>query len=163
MWVLISGTLRDQWQRYEAFYEEVNQWLKDTETDMKSDSELKATLEQKTMQLEKQKVSSKCIVYASGFCFHCNHICKSLNFERPFFLAQMYIFNCPHSFGGFYTNWSIIHGHNVFLGSCSRRKSLSHSWVSIWCIRSKISQKLCFMEIKTHKSSYNNWDKKINI
>ncbi|KAL8590280.1 hypothetical protein ACOMHN_006396 [Nucella lapillus] len=49
------GTLLDQWQRYEAFYEEVNQWIKDTETDMKSDSELKATLEQKAVQLEKQK------------------------------------------------------------------------------------------------------------
>ncbi|XP_076463745.1 nesprin-1-like isoform X2 [Babylonia areolata] len=49
------SSLRDKWQRYEAFYEELNQWIKDTETDMKSDSELKATLEQKAMQLEKQK------------------------------------------------------------------------------------------------------------
>jgi hypothetical protein len=50
------GTLRDQWQQYEAFYEELSQWIKDTESEMKSDSELKATLEQKTIQLEKQKV-----------------------------------------------------------------------------------------------------------
>ncbi|XP_076442566.1 muscle-specific protein 300 kDa-like isoform X3 [Babylonia areolata] len=49
------STLRDQWQQYEAFYEDLNQWLKDTESEMKSDSELKATLEQKTVQLEKQK------------------------------------------------------------------------------------------------------------
>lgn len=52
----VSGTLRDQWQQYEAFYEELSQWIKDTESEMKSDSELKATLEQKTIQLEKQKV-----------------------------------------------------------------------------------------------------------
>lgn len=52
----IPGTLRDQWQQYEAFYEELSQWIKDTESEMKSDSELKATLEQKTIQLEKQKV-----------------------------------------------------------------------------------------------------------
>jgi len=52
----VPGTLRDQWQQYEAFYEELSQWIKDTESEMKSDSELKATLEQKTIQLEKQKV-----------------------------------------------------------------------------------------------------------
>nr|KAG5692778.1 hypothetical protein BaRGS_009394 [Batillaria attramentaria] len=48
-------TLRDQWHQYEAFYEELSQWIKDTESEMKSDSELKSTLEQKTIQLEKQK------------------------------------------------------------------------------------------------------------
>ncbi|KAK7104412.1 hypothetical protein V1264_019133 [Littorina saxatilis] len=49
------SNLRDQWQQFEAFYEQLNQWIKDTESEMKSDSELKATLEQKTIQLEKQK------------------------------------------------------------------------------------------------------------
>ncbi|XP_025103982.1 nesprin-1-like isoform X4 [Pomacea canaliculata] len=49
------STLRDQWHEYEAFYEQLSQWMKDTESEMKSDSELKATLEQKTIQLEKQK------------------------------------------------------------------------------------------------------------
>ena len=59
---VFSGTLGEQWQQYEAFYEELSQWIKDTESEMKSDSELKATLEQKTIQLEKQKVRDTCTV-----------------------------------------------------------------------------------------------------
>lgn len=37
--------------------------MKDTESEMKSDSELKATLEQKTIQLEKQKVNKFRILF----------------------------------------------------------------------------------------------------
>ena len=49
--------LRDEWYRYEEEYEKLNQWIKDTETEMKADSELKATLEEKNIQLERQNVS----------------------------------------------------------------------------------------------------------
>ncbi|XP_041353316.1 nesprin-1-like isoform X4 [Gigantopelta aegis] len=47
--------LHDQWQRYEVYYEELSQWIKDMEASMKADSELKSTVEHKTIQLEKQK------------------------------------------------------------------------------------------------------------
>ena len=41
---------------YEEDYEKLNQWIKDTETDMKAESDQKATLEEKSKQLEKQQV-----------------------------------------------------------------------------------------------------------
>ncbi|KAK3090120.1 hypothetical protein FSP39_009339 [Pinctada imbricata] len=46
--------LLDEWRLYEQQYDELSQWIKDTETDMKDESDLKATLEEKTVQLEKQ-------------------------------------------------------------------------------------------------------------
>lgn len=46
----------EEWHLYENQYEELSQWIKDTETDMKTESDLKATLEDKTEQLEKQQV-----------------------------------------------------------------------------------------------------------
>lgn len=51
--------LRDEWYTYEEEYEKLNQWIKDTEAEMKSDSEFKATLEEKNIQLERQNVRSK--------------------------------------------------------------------------------------------------------
>ena len=48
--------LRDEWLVYEEDYEKLNQWIKDTETDMKAESDQKATLEEKSIQLEKQQV-----------------------------------------------------------------------------------------------------------
>ena len=55
--------LRDEWLVYEEDYEKLNQWIKDTETDMKAESDQKATLEEKSIQLEKQQVGEK-----SGGC-----------------------------------------------------------------------------------------------
>ncbi|KAL3874932.1 hypothetical protein ACJMK2_037884 [Sinanodonta woodiana] len=46
--------LRDDWLMYEEQYEELNQWIKDTESNIRAEAELKATLEEKTGQLEKQ-------------------------------------------------------------------------------------------------------------
>ena len=51
-----SEKLRDEWLVYEEDYEKLNQWIKDTETDMKAESDQKATLEEKSIQLEKQQV-----------------------------------------------------------------------------------------------------------
>ena len=48
--------LRDEWLVYEEDYEKLNQWIKDTETDMKAESDQKATLEEKSIQMEKQQV-----------------------------------------------------------------------------------------------------------
>ena len=51
-----SEKLRDEWLVYEEDYEKLNQWIKDTETDMKAESDQKATLEEKSIQMEKQQV-----------------------------------------------------------------------------------------------------------
>lgn len=54
---IIIEKLRDEWYTYEEEYDKLNQWIKDTETEMKADSELKATLEEKNIQLERHNVS----------------------------------------------------------------------------------------------------------
>lgn len=46
-----------EWLRYEDEYGELIQWMKTTENSMKAESELKASLEEKTIQYEKQNVS----------------------------------------------------------------------------------------------------------
>ena len=46
----------------------MNQWIKNTETDMKAESDQKATLEEKSIQLEKQQVGQG----------HCNSRPRSL-------------------------------------------------------------------------------------
>ncbi len=51
-----TENLRDQWHRYEEYYDELSHWIKDTEADMKADSEQKATFEDKMVQLDKQRV-----------------------------------------------------------------------------------------------------------
>ena len=61
---MITEKLRDEWYTYEEEYDKLNQWIKDTETEMKSDSELKATLEEKNIQLERHNVSVENINYA---------------------------------------------------------------------------------------------------
>lgn len=55
--VCITEKLRDEWLVYEEDYDKLNMWIKETENEMKSDGEMKATLEEKSMQLEKQEVS----------------------------------------------------------------------------------------------------------
>ena len=50
------ATLRDQWTRYEEFYEQLNHWIKDTENAMKADSDLRASLQQKLEQINRHKV-----------------------------------------------------------------------------------------------------------
>ena len=54
--MIFSEKLRDEWLVYEEDYEKLNQWIKDTETDMKAESDQKATLEEKSIQMEKQQV-----------------------------------------------------------------------------------------------------------
>ena len=56
---IIIERLIEEWHLYENQYEELSQWIKDTESDMKTESDLKATLEDKTEQLEKQQVSQQ--------------------------------------------------------------------------------------------------------
>ncbi|CAL1544282.1 unnamed protein product [Lymnaea stagnalis] len=49
------ATLKEQWTRYEMFYEELSHWIKDTENNMKADSDLRATLDHKMQQLNAHK------------------------------------------------------------------------------------------------------------
>ena len=51
-----QGTLRDQWTKYEEFYEQLSHWIKDTENSMKADSDLRSSLDQKMEQLNRHKV-----------------------------------------------------------------------------------------------------------
>ena len=46
-----------EWLRYEDEYGELIQWMKNTESAMKAESDLKASLEEKTNQYERQNVS----------------------------------------------------------------------------------------------------------
>ena len=46
-----------EWLRYEDEYGELIQWMKNTESAMKAESDLKASLEEKTTQYERQNVS----------------------------------------------------------------------------------------------------------
>lgn len=54
---LFTEKLLGEWLRYEDEYGELIQWMKSTESSMKAESELKASLEEKTIQYEKQNVS----------------------------------------------------------------------------------------------------------
>lgn len=54
---LFTEKLLAEWLRYEDEYGELIQWMKTTENSMKAESELKASLEEKTIQYEKQNVS----------------------------------------------------------------------------------------------------------
>ncbi|KAL5008450.1 hypothetical protein ScPMuIL_014031 [Solemya velum] len=47
--------LIQEWARYEEHYEKLNQWIKDTDTNMKAEAEPKARLEDKIVQREKQR------------------------------------------------------------------------------------------------------------
>ena len=53
---MFTEKLRTEWIAYEEEYDKLIQWIKDSEAELKSDAELKATLEEKNMQLERQEV-----------------------------------------------------------------------------------------------------------
>ncbi|KAH9507320.1 hypothetical protein Btru_056905, partial [Bulinus truncatus] len=48
-------TLKERWTRFEMFYEELSHWIKDTENTIKSESDLRANLDQKIVQLNNHK------------------------------------------------------------------------------------------------------------
>jgi hypothetical protein len=67
---MFTEKLLGEWLRYEDEYDELIQWMKSTETSMKEESELKASLEEKNIQYEKQIVSSyKLLIWVC----HCKH------------------------------------------------------------------------------------------
>ncbi|KAK0046935.1 nesprin-1, partial [Biomphalaria pfeifferi] len=55
-------TLKDRWTRFEMFYEELSHWIKDTENTIKSDSDLKSSLEQKQVLLNSHKEAHEEII-----------------------------------------------------------------------------------------------------
>lgn len=54
----LSETLKDKWTRYEELYEEFDQWIRNTENNIKTGSDLKTTLDQKVSQLHNHRVSA---------------------------------------------------------------------------------------------------------
>lgn len=94
--LLFTERLMEEWHLYENQYDELSQWIKDTETDMKEESDLKATLEDKTEQLEKQQVIFYMILllHPKIFCYLSLVILSIylFYFIYPLFLMNWYIF-----------------------------------------------------------------------
>jgi hypothetical protein len=57
MLLLFVENLREEWHRYEEQYDALSTWIKETETTMKAEANQQGSLEDKTIQLEKQRVS----------------------------------------------------------------------------------------------------------
>ena len=54
--VRVTERLLKQWADYDETYDQLSQWIKDTEAKVKADMESKATLDEKRESLKKHKV-----------------------------------------------------------------------------------------------------------